>query len=196
MNQSDADSAALARQPDSNGIWTFVFIDMIVFSLIFLVFLSEKLRLPAVFASGQAHLDFRFGLANTIVLLVSSLFMAEAVSAIRGGSHRRMRRQLALCLACGAVFCLNKVIEYHGEITAGFTPAHNSFFSFYYFITGAHFLHVAGAMIFIAHSFVQPAGAALAEGFRRKVENTGLFWHFVDLLWIFIFPLLYLARSA
>lgn len=195
MTQSGDTPPNLIDRPGTNGIWTFVFIDMVVFSLIFLVFLSEKMRLPPIFAAGQAQLDFRFGLANTLLLITSSLFMAEAVVAARDGAPRRARWQLSACLVCGAMFCVNKVLEYHGEISAGFTPARNSFYSFYYFITGAHLLHVLGGIIFIAHCLGQARTEIMREGYRRKLENTGLFWHFVDLLWIFIFPLLYLAKT-
>lgn len=196
MKQSAPNPPNLIDQPGTNGIWTFVFIDMVVFSLIFLVFISEKMRLPAIFAAGQAQLDFRFGLANTLLLITSSLFMANAVVAARDGAPGRVRRQLLACLVCGAIFCVNKVFEYHGEISAGFTPARNSFYSLYYFITGAHFLHVLGGIIFIVHCLGQAHTEVAHEGYRRKLENTGLFWHFVDLLWIFIFPLLYLARTT
>ena len=196
MNEFAPLSPELERQPGTNGIWTFVFIDMIVFSLIFAVFLSEKLRLPAVFAAGQAHLDFRFGLANTLLLITSSLFMANAVESARERVLGRVRWQLWACLGCGALFCVNKIAEYHAKLAAGLGPAHNSFYSFYYFITGAHFLHVLGAMIFIVHCLARSRIEIGQETYRRKLENTGLFWHFVDLLWIFIFPLLYLAQGA
>lgn len=195
MSQSGSIPPEYTNPPGTNGIWTFIFIDMIVFSLIFLVFLSEKMRLPAIFAAGRAHLDFHLALANTLLLITSSLFMADAVGAARDGATGRMRWQLRACLICGGLFCVNKVVEYHAEISAGFTPAHNSFYSFYYFITGAHFLHVLGAMIFIVHCLRQSSAEVAHEGYRRKLENTGLFWHFVDLLWIFIFPLLYLAGT-
>lgn len=180
-------------QPGTEGIWTFVFIDMIVFSLIFLVFLSEKWRLPKVFEAGQAHLNFMFGLVNTLVLLTSSLFMAEAVRAARRGNGAQVRTRLLLCMACGAAFCLNKVLEYHSKIIAGITPASNSFFSFYYFITGAHFLHVVGGLAFVGHCLARARREAGTPAYLAKLENTGLFWHFVDLLWLFIFPLFYLA---
>ncbi|MES2492821.1 MAG: cytochrome c oxidase subunit 3 [Pseudomonadota bacterium] len=180
-------------QPGTEGIWTFVFIDMIVFSLIFLVFLSEKWRVPAVFNAGYVHLDFKFGLANTLVLLTSSLFMAKAVEAARHADGARVRARLALCMGCGALFGLNKVIEYQAKIAAGLNPATDSFFSFYYFVTGAHFLHVLGGLVFVGHCFARARSDAGNPDYLRKLENTGLFWHFVDLLWLFIFPLFYLA---
>jgi nitric oxide reductase NorE protein len=163
MNQQDALSAGLERQPGTNGIWTFVFIDMIVFSLMFLVFLSEKFRLPKVYAAGQAHMDFRIGLTNTLLLITSSLFMADAVAAARQRAALAVKRNLLACLACGAAFCVNKIFEYHSKLSAGITPAPDSFYSFYFFITGAHFLHVVGAMIFIVHCVTQDQQAIVQE---------------------------------
>ncbi|MFX9180920.1 cytochrome c oxidase subunit 3, partial [Acinetobacter baumannii] len=86
--------------------------------------------------------------------------------------------------------------EYRHEFSQGYGPATNSFFSLYYFITFAHLLHVIGGSIFMLHCYFRASAETGQESYRRKLENTGLFWHFVDLLWMFIFPLLYLARAA
>ncbi|GGY90532.1 cytochrome c oxidase subunit 3 [Novosphingobium colocasiae] len=193
----DAHQRALDRQPGTNGPWTFVFIDMIVFSMIFMVFLSERARLPDVFAAAQAGLPFGFGMANTLVLLTSSLFMVEAVHAAAKAPAAvdvaRIRRNLALCVACSVAFGINKIIEYSHKIAEGHGPATNSFYSFYFFMTGVHFLHVLGGTGFILHCFARAREQAGSEAYRRKIENVGLFWHFVDLLWLFIFPLIYLT---
>lgn len=189
-------SATVQSQPGSDGVWTFVFIDMIVFSLIFMVFLSEKWRLPNLFISDARHLDFRFGFANTLILLTSSMFMAQGVLAARAGEARRVRSQLWLCLVCGAAFCASKFTEYSAKFASGFTPATDSFFSFYYFITGAHLLHVIAGMVFILHCQAVVEQSAIDGNYIRKLESTGLFWHFVDLVWLFIFPLFYLVGAA
>ncbi len=181
------------KPPGTDGIWTFVFIDMIVFSLFFIVYLSERLRLPDVFAASQSRLDPNFGLVNTLVLLTSSLFMAEAVAAARTGNAVRVRTRLALALGCGAMFGVSKITEYSEKFAAGITPVTNSFYSFYFLLTMIHFLHVLVGMMFIAHCLSRARIEAGQPGFLPKLENTGLFWHFVDLLWLFLFPLLYLA---
>ena len=186
-------TGSASAPPGTDGIWTFVFIDMIVFSLFFVVYLSERLRLPEVFAASQARLDPRFGLVNTLVLLTGSLFMAEAVAAARAGAAERVRMRLALALACGAMFVASKVTEYSEKFAAGITPVTNSFFSFYFLLTMIHFLHVLAGMVFMAHCLSRARAETGLPGFVPKLENTGLFWHFVDLLWLFLFPLLYLA---
>ncbi len=190
---SDKAPSGIANPPGTNGIWTFVFIDMIVFSLFFVVYLSEWLRLPAIFAASQAHLDPKFGLVNALVLLTSSLFMAEAVAAARLGKAVIVKTRLALALVCGLLFSASKLTEYAGKFAAGITPVTNSFFSFYFLLTMIHFLHVLAGMVFIAHCLARARAETGQATYLAKIENTGLFWHFVDLLWLFLFPLLYLA---
>jgi len=190
---SDKRSSGARTPPGTDGIWTFVFIDMIVFSLFFAVYLSERLRLPGVFAASQSHLDPKFGLVNALILLTSSLFVAEAVAAARLGKATLVRARLALALACGAMFSASKLTEYVGKFAAGITPVTNSFYSLYFLLTMIHFLHVLAGMVFIAHCLGRARVEAGLTVFVAKLENTGLFWHFVDLLWLFLFPLLYLA---
>jgi nitric oxide reductase NorE protein len=190
---SDKRSSAAISPPGTDGIWTFLFIDMIVFSLFFAVYLSERLRLPDLFAASQAMLDPKFGLVNALILLTSSLFAAEAVAAARLGKGNLVRNRLALALVFGALFSVSKLTEYAGKFGAGITPATNSFFSFYFLLTVIHFLHVLAGMVFIAHCMARARAETGQGAYLAKLENTGLFWHFVDLLWLFLFPLLYLA---
>jgi nitric oxide reductase NorE protein len=190
---SQRPSSTTTAAPGTDGIWTFVFIDMIVFSLFFIVYLSERLRLPNVFAASQAHLDPKFGLANALILLTSSLFVAEAVAAARLGRAALVQTRLALALAFGAMFAVSKLTEYFGKFAAGITPVTNSFYSFYFLLTMIHFLHVLAGMVFIAHCMARARAETGLPSYLAKLENTGLFWHFVDLLWLFLFPLLYLA---
>lgn len=181
------------RHPGTDGIWTFVFIDMIVFLLLFTVFLEEKLRLPAVFAAGQAQLNVVFGLVNALLLLTSSMFMAEAVHSARAGKGSQTRLKLRLAMLLGALFIGNKLFEFAEKLSSGHTPASSVFFSFYFIVTGMHFLHVLGGMIFIGHCQARAVQDVSQLDYVLKLENVGLFWHFVDLLWLFIFPLIYLA---
>jgi nitric oxide reductase NorE protein len=193
LQRPSSDSSA---PPGTNGIWTFLFIDMIVFSVFFMVYLSERVRLPDVFAESQTHLDPKFGLANALVLLTSSLFVAEAVAAARLGDTVRVRTRLILSLGCGFLFSASKLTEYAGKFSAGISPVTNSFYSFYFLLTMIHFLHVLAGMVFIAHCLSRATSESGQAAYVTKIENTGLFWHFVDLLWLFLFPLLYLAGMA
>lgn len=182
-----------SREPGTNGIWTFIFIDMVVFALFFLVYVSERYRLPDVFTASQARLDPSFGLIGTLLLVCSSYFVAEAVRHVRQGNAVAAARFLNLTIAFGVGFAINKIIEYFGKIGAGITPVTDGFFTFYFMITFFHLLHVLGVLIFVLHCRATLAREASGRAYLTKIENVGLFWHFVDLLWFFIFPLLYLT---
>lgn len=180
------------RQVGSEGLWIFVFIDMAIFTLIFFVFMSERLGELTLFEAGQRHLNPWFGLTNTLVLLTSSYLVVEAVHAARVRAAVRVQRCLLGALACGALFVASKVLEYRAKLLLGITPATDPFFSFYFFITFVHFLHVLAGMVFLNTLRRRSRQGADGPRFVTGLENIGLFWHYVDVLWIFIFPLLYL----
>ena len=180
-------------RPGTNGIWIFLFIDLNIFLLLFITYLSERLQLPEQFALAQSALEPLFGLSNTLFLLSSSAAVAVAVNATRENLTPRVRHALLLGLLFGGLFCANKIIEYTLKIDAGITPATNVFFGLYYAITIIHFLHVLAGMIFLGHCWSVAHKEVGLLTYRRKIENVGLFWHIVDVLWLFIFPLLYLV---
>ena len=168
---------------------------MVIFFLFFLVYISELLRLPDVFATSQRLLDPLTGLASAVFLLTSSWCMVEAVNATRRHAERAAAMYLNFALLLGGLFVGNKLIEYTDKFAHGFSPVSNSFFTFYFLITGLHFIHVIGGMCFIAHCRMRLSTELGGANFRKKMENVGLFWHFVDVLWLFIFPMLYLAGA-
>lgn len=169
---------------------------MIVFALLFLVFVSERHRLPEVFTASQSALDPRIGLLGTVLLIASSWCVAEAVHAVRSADVARAKTSLNLAILLGLAFAANKLIEYATKLLEGLSPASNGFFTFYFLITGLHFLHVVGGLCFLGHCRMRLAVEAASPPYRKKIENTGIFWHFVDLLWFFIFPMLYLAGAS
>jgi nitric oxide reductase NorE protein len=181
--------------PGTSGIWTFVFIDMVVFFLFFFVYVTERLRLPDVFAASQLLLNPFTGLASALFLLTSSWCMVEAVNATRRNAERAAMAYLNFALLLGALFAGNKLIEYSDKFADGLSPVSNGFFTFYFLITGLHFVHVIGGMCFMGHCRMRLSTELESPNFRKKMENVGLFWHFVDVLWLFIFPMLYLAGS-
>ncbi len=194
MTRDKEPEGELEAGPGTNGIWTFVFIDMLVFLMFFVVFISERRRVLDVFVESQRHLTPWVALISTMALLTSSWCVAEAVHSARRADALRVTRWLTASLLLGAVFVANKFIEYGTKIAEGISPATNSFFSFYFLITGIHFLHVCGGMVFIAHCRARAGPERGDENYLKKLENTGIFWHFVDILWLFIFPMLYLTE--
>jgi nitric oxide reductase NorE protein len=190
---SAAAERVAAREPGTEGLWTFVFMDMTVFLLIFLSFMGERLGKTALYAASQLQLNELFGLTNTLILLSSSWMLVEGVQAARAGAAARVSRYLGLAAGLGVIFIVNKIVEYTLKVQAGITPATNSFFSYYYFITFAHLLHVIAGVGFITcFRGLAPTRTGTVQ-FETQLENVGLFWHFVDVIWIFIFPLLYLV---
>jgi nitric oxide reductase NorE protein len=199
LSMSSSDNPhALSDQddhPGTSGIWLFVFIDMVVFLLFFLVYVSERFRAPEIFAASQRLLNPFVGLASALFLLTSSWCMVEAVGATRRNAERVVATYLNFAMLLGALFVGNKLIEYAGKFAHGISPVSNGFFTFYFIITGLHFIHVIGGMCFMGHCRMRLSTELGNSNYRKKIENVGLFWHFVDVLWLFIFPMLYLAGA-
>lgn len=187
---------ANADTPGTDGIWIFVFLDMAMFLLLFLTYLSEMHRIPEVFATAKHHLNDTIGLANTLLLLSSSWAMAGAVAGCRQRQADRTGICLLIAMTLGLLFCATKCWEYWGKIDAGINAATNVFFSFYYVITGIHFLHVLAGIGVMAVMYRKRHRCLSDNSYRRGLENTGTFWHFVDLVWLFIYPLLYLSGQS
>jgi nitric oxide reductase NorE protein len=182
-----------ARIPGEPGIWVFVLADMAVFAAFFGVFLVVRLGQPEVFAASRPSLEVGLGLVNTIVLITSSLLVALGVRRAREGRRGTATRLVTAGAACGAAFLVIKVVEYSLEVAAGVVPTTNSFFMYYFVLTGIHAGHVVmglGGLLAVRHVLRRPRPA---PDDLRTVETGATFWHMVDALWIVLFPLLYLA---
>jgi cytochrome c oxidase subunit 3 len=131
---------------------------------------------------------------NTVVLIASSVTMVLAWSALKAGSLRRYRLFMALTLAGGAVFLVVKGLEYGDKFSHGLYPSTNNFLGLYFTLTGLHAIHVIGGLV--VNAFLLGPGTRMwadePERFTNRVEVAGIYWHFVDLVWIFLFPVLYL----
>jgi nitric oxide reductase NorE protein len=173
------------------GILIFIFADMCMFALFFISYLMERNADLAVYISSQAKLNQSMGAVNTLILLLSSWFVVLAVKALKRNAERACALFLASAFSCGVVFIINKAIEYHAKIQDGITILSNDFFMFYYIITGIHLLHVLGGMIVLLVLFINTRRGKYSANNVAAVEGGGIYWHMVDLLWVFIFPLIY-----
>lgn len=173
------------------GILIFIFADMCMFALFFITYLMERNADLAVYISSQAKLNQSMGAVNTLILLLSSWFVVLAVKALKRNAGRACALFLASAFSCGVVFIINKAIEYHAKIQDGITILSNDFFMFYYIITGIHLLHVLGGMIVLLVLFINTRRGKYSANNVAAVEGGGIYWHMVDLLWVFIFPLIY-----
>lgn len=181
-----------ARVP---GVFVFILADMIVFAMLFTGFMVERTDQLALFDQSAATLDIRLGILNTLILITSGLFVVFAVNAAQQGRTRATRGWLLATFIVGAGFGVTKMIEYSGKIEHGITMHTNDFYMFYYALTGAHFLHFLGGMVALAVLWFM-AGRQKVDGpLFGLIESGALYWHMVDLLWIVIFPMLYLLGA-
>jgi nitric oxide reductase NorE protein len=178
--------------PGRIDIWYFVFFEFLVFSSYFIAYMLYRIWDPQLFLQSQEQLSQNFGAANTVILLVSSWFIARAVQAARERRYAAAQAQVGLTLLCGALFIASKLFEWSAKVGEGFEFSTNMFFSFYYFLTGIHVLHVLFGFVFLGVVIHQ-----LRSPHRRSmpvVEAGAIFWHMVDFLWVIIFALLYVMR--
>jgi nitric oxide reductase NorE protein len=189
--------APLAREtPAVPTIWTFVAADTAGFGALFLVFMIERAAQRHLFEQSAQLLDVRIGLANTLILISSSWLVALAVLAAEEGRGRSARRLLTGGIAVGAAFGALKLWEYTEKFSHDITPFTNDFFTYYFVLTGVHFVHLIGGLL--AMSFIAPTltrRPVVDERTMYWLRSAGIYWHMVDLLWVFLFPLLYLQKG-
>lgn len=191
---TDGHETAMTRRghiPGEEGVWVFIFGDLLVFGTFFITYAVSRMQDLALFHASQALLDRHLGLLNTLLLLTSSWCVAQAVAAVRREDDRALWL-LAGGMACGVSFVIVKAFEYGAKISAGITLNTNGFFIFYYMFTAIHLIHVLiglGVLTFAFTRFDRDGRFAAPFGL---IEGAGAFWHLVDLLWIILFALLYL----
>lgn len=188
------------------GIWVFMVTEILMFGGLFVAFFIYHALKPAVFSEGASYLDWRLGALNTFVLILSSWTMALSIHQIQKGENTKATRSLLITLACGAMFMVVKYFEYTHKIHMGLLPGKYFFFEgaknhelplyfgFYYSMTGLHGIHVLTGMALITWVLIRHLRGEFNEHYYTAVEGVGIFWHIVDLVWIFLFPLLYLIE--
>lgn len=167
-------------------MWILVGSELLVFGGALIAFSAARIADPSGFQAAQDHLDRLAGLFNMMVLVTSGLFAALAVEATRRDALHVARRHLAIAGLLGFVFLAAKGVEYARHISDGFTIDSGAFFTLYYLITGFHALHVVLGIIILAIVARWPS--------LDNIESGAVFWHMVDLVWLLVFPVLYLVR--
>nr|PZN26045.1 MAG: cytochrome oxidase subunit III [Pseudomonadota bacterium] len=171
------------------AVWWLIASEIVIFGGLLASYVMHRIG-HAEFGDYAAHTNTWAGAFNTLVLLTSSLSAVLAHEAAEKGQGPRAARMLLFTILGGAVFLIVKSFEWTAEIRAGYTLATNMFWSFYYTAAGLHALHVIAGMV--AMAFV--ARDAFSNRELQRVELVGNYWHFVDIVWIFLFPLLYIAK--
>ena len=184
------------------GMWLFLYTEIMLFGGMFVLYAAYYTRYTSDFIEGGKILDLWMGTLNTVILLSSSFTVAAAITAIRRSSKKTALVLLAISIFFGLLFLFNKYVEWGHKFEADIYPGSSTleaagygssmFFGLYYVITGLHGLHIVIGVTLLSISFVFILmGRIHAERFAI-LENSGLYWHLVDLIWIFIFPLFYL----
>ena len=176
-------------QPD---MWAFVLFETLVFGAYFSFYLFYRTRSPELFLHSQAQLDLRFGVFNTLVLLLSSWSVARCVQSARVGAYRPALKDTFLTASFGLVFMVSKVFEWARQIHMGSGVSGNDFFTYYFFFTGIHFVHLLIGFIVLGVVVYQLWSPARRS--QELVETCATYWHTVDFLWVLIFALLYVVR--
>jgi len=175
-------------------MWAFLASELMFFSGFFGAFIVLRNTNYEVFAAGSAHLNWYLALVNTFILIGSSLTMALAIYHLEHQRKGLFQLFLGLTILGGFGFLIVKYFEYSAKFTDGLFPGmehHTVFYSTYFLMTGFHAMHVIGGMIPMAYMWFK-SFSKKGYPYPHRVETLGLYWHFVDLMWIFIFPALYL----
>ncbi len=184
------------------GMWIFLFTELFLFGGLFLVYAIFRAKYSADFHVAAEELNVFIGTMNTVFLLVSSMTAAMALTAIQKGDRRLTLFLLMVTLLLAALFMVNKYFEWSHKFEYGIYPgspvlknmSHGEllFFGLYYMMTGLHALHVLIGMVLLSINVVKVKSGAVNSERYLMLENSALYWHLVDLIWIFLFPLLYL----
>jgi len=173
------------------GIWLFLASEVMLFGALFTTYILLRVGSPDW---PRGELDIPLATANTAILITSSITMVMAWASLMTKSFGKFRVYLGATILLGLAFLVLKGFEYAHHFQTGEIPSKNTFFGIYFTLTGLHGLHVIGGLI--VNSYFWSAGSKMwktqPERFTNRIEVAGLYWHFVDLVWIFLFPVLYL----
>lgn len=199
--------ASLDQQFDAAklGMWVFLATEILMFGGLFVAYAVFFSMYPEAFHAGHHHLNVPLGIVNTTVLIFSSLTMALGVNAAQTGKQQRLVLCLAITIACALTFLCVKYFEYSHKFHEGLLPGKfytyheqvphiGTYFGLYFLMTGLHGIHVTVGVFILSWLLVKSIQGKFSKEWYTPVEMTGLYWHLVDLVWIYLFPLLYLVK--
>jgi cytochrome c oxidase subunit 3 len=204
--------ATMEQQFDTTkiGMWLFLATEVLLFGGLFVGFGLMQGKYPREFFEAHHHLQRGFGALNTVVLLISSWTMVMAVSAAQKGDRKKQVLFLSLTIFCACIFLGVKYFEYSHKIHDGLLPGkyythghedlikdthgYATFFSFYFMMTGLHGIHILAGIGLLSWILMRARRGEFSSSFFTPVDLVGLYWHLVDLIWIYLFPLFYLIQ--
>jgi len=178
------------------GIWVFLASEIMLFGGLFSAYVFLRMAAPiGDFAYWGSKLSIPMATVNTLVLISSSVTVIMSWASLKMKDFEKYKMYMGLTLLCALIFLVIKYFEYTGKFHHGIYPSSSTFMGIYFTLTGLHGLHIIGGMIVMGY-FWLPFGNKMwqsdPERFTNRIEVAGLYWHFVDLVWIFLFPILYL----
>ena len=178
------------------GIWVFLASEVMLFGGLFSAYVFLRMAAPlGEFAYWGSKLSVPLATVNTLVLISSSVTVIMSWASLKMKDFEKYKMYMGLTLLCALIFLVIKYFEYTGKFHHGIYPSSSTFMAIYFTLTGLHGLHIIGGMIVMGY-FWLPAGNKMwhsdPDHFTNRIEVAGLYWHFVDLVWIFLFPVLYL----
>jgi len=203
---SETTTHAVHRDDEASklGMWLFLFTELLLFGGLFLVYTIYRHLNFEAFSNAGRELSVAFGTINTVVLITSSLTVALSISAIKANQPKKAKNLLWLTIFFALVFMINKYFEWSAKIDhglfpgmdhfLGLPPGEGLFYLLYFFMTGLHAFHIIAGSIFIIVVIRQISKGNVKHDDYILQENAGLYWHLVDVIWIYLFPLFYLIQ--
>ena len=202
MTDHQAHTEFIDRETGKLGMWIFLFTELFLFGGLFLVYAVFRAKYSADFHHAAEDLNTFIGTLNTVFLLVSSMTVAMSLTAIQNNDRKSALFLVSVTILLAALFMVNKYFEWTHKFDLGIYPGspvlknmtHGEllFFGLYFMMTGLHALHVMVGMVLLSINIVRIKSGSVSAGHFLMLENSALYWHLVDLIWIFLFPLLYL----
>jgi cytochrome c oxidase subunit 3 len=184
------------------GMWLFLFTELFLFGGLFLVYAVFRAKYSSEFHTAASELNTFIGTLNTVILLTSSMTVAMAITSVQKNKRNLALFLVFITLVLAALFMVNKYFEWShkfelklypgSEVLKNLPQGELLFFGLYYMTTGLHALHVMIGMVLLTINLIKIRSGAVNQRHYLILENSGLYWHLVDLIWIFLFPLLYL----
>lgn len=182
------------KAPGNIAVWVLIYAELFEFAFFFIIFLIAKAHNQDVFASGPSQLHTQAGMLNTLALLTSSFFIAQAIKKLQGDDRRGCLLFLYLTILCGLSYCGIKWWEYEWNQAQGITSRANAFFATYYYLTFNHWVHVGMGICVVLWTTVRVHLGHFNKENLDGLESAASYWHMIDLVWLMIFPLLYVLK--
>jgi len=173
-------------------IWIIILVEVVTFCAGIIAFSWQRSLSVEMFENTQATLNVNIGLANTLILLISGYWVAESVRLLKSGKCSESQKSMWLAILFGLGFLILKAIEYTHKLDHGFHLTYNTFYTYYWLLTGFHFFHVLVGLVILTFLAFKIKSGVYHENNFYDIETGASFWHMCDIIWLLLFPVLYL----